>query len=424
VSRGQRTWTIVIGAAMTVAGVEYARRWLRMRAGFDRSYRELLALHEAGLDIASELNSDLVLQRVVDRAMTLLDARYGALSVPSPDGGIETFVTGGITPTERELIGPPPMGHGLLGVVLADGRRLRLADLRPDPRSVGFPPRHPVMRSLLAVPVVSNGRVLGNLCVAEKLGRSEFSRTDEETLVRFATQAAVAIENARLHREVRDQAVAEERERLARELHDSLAQVLGYVSTKAQAAQELLRAGQPERAAVQIAQLGEAAREAYADVREGILGLRTSLGPGRSLSRAIHEYVARWHEQTGLAASVAIEPSNALEQLTPAAELQLLRIVQEALANVRKHAGAGKAEVCITRDDGVVQVAVADDGRGFDVRRGRAGNPGLPQFGLATMRERAESVGGALEVVSTRGAGTRVVARIPVGAGPTNATTQ
>jgi signal transduction histidine kinase len=408
------TWKSITGLALVMAVAAYARRCREMQDRLERNNRELLALHEAGLEIAAELNPDLVLQRVVDRSMRLLDARYGALSVPSPDNGIESFVTGGITPGQRALIGRPPQGHGLLGAVLTEGRRLRLADLTHDPRSIGFPPHHPIMRSLLAVPIVSGGQVLGNLYVAEKRGQPHFSRSDEETLARFATQAAVAIENARLHRQVRDQAMAEERERIARELHDSLAQVLGYVSTKAQAAEELLRTGHTERAAVQIGQLGDAAREAYADVREGILGLRTSLGPGRGLADALRGYAGRWQDQTGITAQVTIDSAGMLEQLTPGAELQLLRIVQEALANVRKHARASAVDVWVASDDVAVRVVIADDGRGFDVSRGRSASPGMPQFGLATMRERAESVGGTLEVVSAPGAGTRVVARLPI----------
>ena len=154
---------------------------------------------------------------------------------------------------------------GLLGVVISDGVALRLADLTRDPRSVGFPDHHPLMRSLLAVPIVSHGDVLGNLYLTENEVDAEFSRDDEETLVRFATVAALAIENARLHRRVRAMAITEEREWIAREMHDSLAQVLGYVNAKAQAAQVLLTDGQPDRAAMHLSQLAEAARSAYAD---------------------------------------------------------------------------------------------------------------------------------------------------------------
>ncbi|HEY0583585.1 MAG TPA: GAF domain-containing sensor histidine kinase, partial [Chloroflexota bacterium] len=389
----------------------------RMQARLTRQNRELLAQHEAGLHIASELALDLVLQRVVDEATDLLGARYGALSVPNPGGGIEAFITCGISPEERALIGPPPVGHGLLAVVLEEGQRLRMPDLTSDPRSVGFPANHPPMHSLLAVPVVSAGRVLGNLYVAEKQGAAQFGAEDEEALVRFATQAAVAISNARLHRRVRDLAISEERERIAREMHDSLAQVLGYVNTKAQAVQELLGRGQTERASIQVGQLGEAARAAYADVREGILALRTTLGPGRGLLQALSEYLERWNEQSDGSALLVVRPEGALLESLPAeAELQLLRIVQEALANVRKHAAAGQVEVRITAQHDLVEIVVADNGRGFTLAtRNRGGDDRTPRFGLATMRERAESVGGSLEIVSAPGAGTRVVVRLPTG---------
>ena len=351
---------------------------------------------------------------MVDHAAQLIGARYGALSLPSPDGGIEAFITHGVTPEQRERIGPPPVGHGLLAVVLEQGKPLRLDDLTRDPRSVGFPDHHPEMHSLLAVPIVSRGGVLGNLYLAEKEDGSEFSQDDEDTLMRFATQAALAIENARLHHRVRDLAITEERERIAREMHDSLAQVLGYVNTKAQAVQELLRNGQAERAAAQVGQLGEAARSAYADVREGILGLRTSLGPQRSLLEGLEEYLERWREQSGVDAQLVLEPAETqLTSLTPAAELQLLRIVQEALANVRKHASASRVCVRVTETPGWVATTIEDDGRGFDPARGRPEGDGGPHFGLSTMRERAEAVGGSLEVFSAPSQGTRVLVRLP-----------
>jgi nitrate/nitrite-specific signal transduction histidine kinase len=395
----------------------------RMQERLARQNRELLALHDAGLDVAGELALDLVLQKVVNHATELLDARYGALSVPSPHGGIEAFVTAGITPEQRAQIGPLPVGHGLLAVVLEEGQRLRMPDLTQDPRSVGFPPHHPPMHSLLAVPIVSAGRVLGNLYVAEKQGATEFSAADEDTLVRFATQAALAIDNARLHRRVRDVAISEERDRIAREMHDSLAQVLGYVNTKAQAVQELLKQGQTERAEAQVGQLGDAARAAYADVREGILALRTSLGPGRTMLDAVSGFLERWKEQSEIEAELVVQPSDAnFDGLPPAAELQLLRIVQEALANVRKHAAAKHVQVRMTTRESEIEVVVADDGRGFDNSadvRARVADDRQPHFGLSTMRERAESVGGTLDIVSAPGEGTRVVVRLPAATTPT-----
>jgi nitrate/nitrite-specific signal transduction histidine kinase len=400
----------VLGFSATVFG-----RVEQMQASLERQNRELLALHEAGLDVAGELSLEVVLQKVVDHASSLIGARYGALSVPDPERGIDALITSGLSPEERALIGPEPKGHGLLGVVTKQGAPLRLADIGSDPRSVGVPEGHPAMRSLLAVPIVSGGRVLGNLYLAEKIGATEFSAEDEDTLRRFATQAALAIENARLHLRVRDLAITEERERIAREMHDSLAQVLGYVMTKAQAVQELLKRDQTDKASAQVAQLNDAARGAYADVREGILALRTSVGSERGLLEALQEFLERWKEQSGVHAELHVCPEGErLESLSPVAELQLLRIVQEALANVRKHAQATHAEVRITAEPHAIETVIADDGRGFDPESpSRDGAELMPRFGLATMRERAESVSGTLRIESAPGGGTRVVVRLP-----------
>ena len=352
-----------------------------------------------------------MLQQVVDRARELVGARYGALSLLREGGGIEAFLTSGITAEERERIGPIPAGHGLLEVVLVEGQPLRLDDLNRDPRSVGFPPHHPPMHSLLALPVVSQGRVLGNLYLTEKEAAPTFDSDDEETLARFATLAALAIENARLHRQVRALAVTEERERIAREMHDSIAQVLGYVNTKAQAAQTLLENDQSERAAAQLGQLSEAAREAYADVREGILGLRTSLGEDRGFVETLQDYLERWQGQSDVAVELLLSPPGYDPRLAPMSEVQLLRIIQEALSNVRKHARARHAWVRVSPAGPSVEVVVEDDGVGFDPDGLRRTD--LPRFGMATMRERAEAAGGTFEIATVPGGGTRVTVRLP-----------
>jgi signal transduction histidine kinase len=379
--------------------------------------RELLALHEAGLGIAGELGLDAVLQKVVDQARELAGARYGALSVPGPDGAIQAFITSGITAEERARLGAPPVGHGLLGVVLREGEHLRLRDLTRDPRASGFPPGHPPMRSLLAVPITSGGAILGNLYLAEKQGGAAFTADDEETLERFATQAALAIENARLHDRVQALAINQERGRIAREMHDSLAQVLGYVNTKVQAVQELVRTGELDRAERQLEQLREAAQSAYADVRQNVLSLRSAAVDGRGLGESLAEYLELWQEQNEIETRLTLEPpGSGLAALPATAELQLVRIIQEALANVRKHAGARRIDVTIRERPGMVEAEVEDDGRGFDPAN--LGSAQFPRFGLATMRERAESVGGTLEVVSAPAEGTRVLVRIPTVALP------
>jgi signal transduction histidine kinase len=385
----------------------------RLQLRLERQNRELLALHAAALDIYRELELSAVLEKVVDQARHLVGARYGALSVMNEQGRIESFLTSGIDAAARARIGPPPTGHGLLGVSLREGRRLRLSQISRDPRAAGFPPNHPPMRSLVAVPILCRTHFRGNLYLAEKLGEESFSVDDEETLVRFATKAAIAIDHAFLHRQLASLAVAEERLRIAHEMHDGLAQVLAYVNTKAQAVREFLRTGRTEEAARQLDQLAAAAREVYGDVRDSIVGLRGVAGADWRLGTALADYVAAWQEQSGVACRLRMDASL---RFPSAIELQLLRIVQEALANVRKHAQARHAEVVLEVRDGVPSLTVADDGVGF--HPGELGRSEFPRFGLATMRERAESIGGKFEISSSSDGGTRIQLVLPVPAAP------
>lgn len=382
-----------------------------MQERLTRQNRELLALHEAGLAISAELTLDVVLQKVVDQARHLLDTRYGALGLYDERGALQSFVTSGIDAEQRERIGTPPQGRGLLGVPLQDGERLRLVDLSQHPRAVGFPAHHPAMTSLLAVPVSCDGPFRANLYLSGRLDGEAFSAEDEETLARFAVQAAIAIDNAHLHRRVRDLAAAEERLHLAHEIHDGLAQVLAYVNTKAQAVQGYLRHGKTEDASEQLNQLAAAARDVYADVREGILGLRMTSSPTAPLSDQIGGYVQRWSGQTGIEAQVEVDRRL---RLPSPIELQIFRIVQEGLANVRKHAKAQNIRVACQGRDGRVEVIIQDDGIGF--RPEALGRSDFPRFGIATMRERAESLGGRLWIETAPGSGTRVKVEVPFAA--------
>ena len=381
----------------------------RMHERVERQNRELLALHRAGLDLSGDLTLDSLLEKVVERATRLVEARYGAVAVFDRDRNITQFVTTGLPPEAAAKIGAPPEGRGLLAVALQEGRRLRLNDIETDPRSAGMPPNHPRMRSLLAVPIVCKGPFRGNLYLTEKTTAPGFSQEDEDTLARFATAAATAIDNAHLSERLRLLAIAEERVRIAREMHDGMAQILAYVNAKAQAVQAHLARGRHQEAARQLDQLADAAREVYTDAREGIQALRTELGPGLDFRQALEDYLDRWRSQSGIVGRLRVEG----ELNLPAnVELQLMRIIQEALSNARKHSGAEQVEVWLAQRDGKVVGEVTDDGTGFDPGGPRRSE--FPRFGLAIMRERAESIDGRLAVSSEPGSGTRVRIEIPL----------
>src|SRR5712691_2366096 len=160
----------------------------------------LRTLLETGIAISSELSLDAVLQKIVEAAARVTSARYAALGVIDRTGtALERFVTHGIDAETQEAIGDLPRGRGILGVLIRDARTLRLHDLSDDPRSVGFPPNHPPMRSFLGVPILLRGVAYGNLYLTEKAGGDDFTEEDQELVTLLAGQAAVAIENARLY---------------------------------------------------------------------------------------------------------------------------------------------------------------------------------------------------------------------------------
>ena len=160
----------------------------------------LRVLVDAGIALSSELSLDALLQRIVETAAELTGARYAALGVIDRTGQrLERFLTTGIDAETHRAIGELPHGRGILGVLIRDATPLRLADLKDDPRSAGFPPNHPPMTTFLGVPIILRGVAYGNLYLTEKQGDGEFTAEDEELIQLLAAQAAVAIENARLY---------------------------------------------------------------------------------------------------------------------------------------------------------------------------------------------------------------------------------
>ncbi len=401
-------FSLVVVTSIVIFSTVIFRYVAGMQRRLQRQYEELLALHAAGLAISAELSLDAVLRKVVDEARQLVGARYGAVSVVDRQGRIEQFVTSGISQHDRSAIGAPPVGRGVLGVVLHEGEHLRLHDVSQHPRSAGFPANHPAMKTLLAVPIQCKGPFRGNVYLSERAESADFTPGDEETLIRFAVQAAIAIDNAHLHAQAADLAIAQERVRIAHEMHDGLAQVLGYVNIKVQAADAYLRRDQKDEASEQLRQLAVAARDAYTEVREGIVGLRTLPEPDRPLGEVLNEYLAQWQIQSGVIASLTIEEDL---DLTPIVELQLVRIVQEAMTNARKHARATHVAIQLRRVAGAIELTIRDDGVGFNPAERQRGE--FPQFGLATMRERAESIGAVLEYKSQPGSGTVVHFTLP-----------
>ncbi len=360
--------------------------------------------------LASELSLDAVLQRIVELAVDLTGARYGALGVLTPDGrSIEDFITVGITPEERAALGDPPTGHGLLGALTREERPLRIPDIGADPRSVGFPPNHPPMTSLLGARIIGRGTVFGNIYLTDKQGAEMFDEEDERVLVVLATQAAIAVENARLYdeterkgRELQRLQVLEERERIGKELHDGVIQSLFAVGMSLQG---LASSSSDAEIARRLEAAVEDVDQAIRDLRNYIFGLRPGILADRQLDQALKELATEFGARSGVVTVVDVDGEAASALASRAGEV--VQLAREALSNVSRHGKATTCRVSLRRGAAGIVLEIDDDGRGFDVDTTTWG------MGLRNLRDRAESLGGKLEIESTPGDGTTVRATFP-----------
>jgi signal transduction histidine kinase len=368
------------------------------------------ATSDVVLAIAGELRLHAVLHRLVHAARELSGATYAALGIPDETGTeFDQFLHAGMSDDLVAELGPLPRTHGMLGAMLSDPHPFRTDDITTDPRFRGWwPDAHPRMRSFLGVPIVAKGDIIGAFYLTEKQGARDFEENDERLITVLAAHAAIAIENARLFEASRELSVIDERNRLARELHDSMTQNLFSLALTAEAASELVHAD-PARAEAEIDRIRALARDTQAQLRSLIFELRPPQLEADGLLATIGKDLEVLGRAHGLKTDLRVHGTPELES---AVEVELYRIVQEALNNAFRHAQADTVEVELDARDGVVGIIVRDDGVGFD--------PGARtirerRLGLTSMRERAERLGGTFRVESSPGAGTTVSVEVPGG---------
>jgi signal transduction histidine kinase len=356
--------------------------------------------------VAGVLDLESVLQLIVDRVRELVGARYAALGIMADRRRIERFITSGITPEQRALLGAPPQGHGLLGLIISEGRSIRIPDIAAHPASYGFPPNHPTMTSLLGVPVRLKNRTIGNLYLTDKHGAAEFSEDDQRLVELFALHAGIAIENARLHEAVQRLAVVDERERIGKDLHDGIIQSLYGIALSLEDVPELM-ATEPADATGRVDQAIDAVNATIGELRRFIVGLRPELIDETDLVGLLAALVDQVRQSGPI--DVALDVTGSPPELPAHTRGELLHIAREALSNVARHAQASKVRVVLATEDHAVRLEIDDDGRGFEQTA-----PALDgHFGLANMRDRAGALGGSLAIDSRRPGGTRIIVRIP-----------
>jgi signal transduction histidine kinase len=390
-------------AAQAAVAIENARlyesstRWLR----------QLESLNEIGTALASEIELEPLLALVARRLRELVDARIVLIALPRGDeltvAAAEGEGTYGVVGMHLEF------GGSKAGRVLERRRSERVDSVLEDPEVDQQAARRLGVHSALYVPLVARGRSIGVLIAHDKAGAQRVFTDDDLRLAEsLAGRAAVAVDlSERVGRDALQRVVEAqelERKRLARELHDETGQALTSILL---GLKPLEQSATTEEGRAAVASVRELVVSTLQDVRRLAVELRPAALDDFGLGTAVDRLASTFREQTGL--QVDFESRLGDERLPPEVETALYRIVQEALANVVKHAGASRVSILLVHKNTSVTAVVEDDGLGFD--------PGATPddvLGLVGMRERVGLVGGRLRIESAEGAGTTIAAEVPV----------
>jgi signal transduction histidine kinase len=370
---------------------------------------ELEALVDATRAIAEVLDLDPVLQIIVDRVRTMVGAGYAALGLPDASGRMVRFITSGIGTEMRAAIGDPPRGHGLLGLIIREGRSYRIPRIAEHPDSYGFPPNHPPMTSFLGVPVMVHGRSVGNLYLTDKQGATEFSDVDQLLVEMFALRAGIAIDNAHLHEQVQRLAVVEERERISRDLHDGIIQSIYGVALSLEDVPFLMQSA-PEDASDRVDKAIDSLNLTIREIRNFILGLRSELLHGADLVAGLATLADEFANSAAaeIELDIAVDPEVATV-LPIGHRVQMLQMAREALSNAVRHSQAGRVTIGLHSDATTLEISVEDDGIGFDPTV----SPRPGHLGLANLHDRTAALGGTLTIHTQPGNGTSLRIRVP-----------
>jgi signal transduction histidine kinase len=395
--------TLALLARHAAVAIENAGLYSALQERFS----QVEGIGAVGTALIEERDLDRVLETVAEQIIGLLGADGCSIFLLDPDEAAR------IEGEELELAVVLGAGMEVLrgrrldlndsytGNAVRSGQPVLIENLQDGPAGNATRLREEGIDQLLSVPLQTSERMVGALNAYGKRGKV-FGQHDVEVMTLFAHQAAVAIENARLHEQGRILAVAEERNRMAREIHDTLAQGFTGIILQLQVAEALLE-GEESTARARIERAQDLARSSLREARRSVWNLRPSSLQGRTLAAGLRNHLEEWSMQTGIASGMTVEGEE--RPLTPETEETLLRVAQEALNNTYKHAGARRVEVTLTVEPLAVLLAVCDDGAGIGGATPRNDGGG---FGLVSMRERVKRLNGRLDIESAPGQGTCV----------------
>lgn len=323
----------------------------------------LKALSEAARTITAELSLEQVLNTIAETAQGLIKAKYAALGVHDNKGNLARFVTAGLSQADRVKIGHLPAGRGLLGSLLHQGQSIIVDDIAHHPQAVGFPESHPIMHSLLGVPILSKGKLIGALYLTDKEDGTDFTENDRQLIEMLAYHAAIAIENARLYEQTQRLAILEERDRFARDLHDGIIQSIYGVGLSLDNIKATI--SPTNRAASEQINLSlKSLAQVINDIRNYIFDLRPQALKSKGLYARLEGLIQEFNVNALFFVEPDIDP-NINAYMTDSQASHLFHIAHEALANVARHAKARNVHLSLNKEEDFIKLRVEDDGIGF-----------------------------------------------------------
>ncbi len=385
--------------------------------GADNRSRQLAALLEVSRHVVS-LDTEPLLGLILDQLKQVVDYQSGAIVALDEDQLTVTAVRG-VTLDQSALAWQISIDHfEVRRRVIERQTPIIIADIWADNdkatifRNTVGPQLKKTFghsRSWMGIPLIVKNQFVGLLSLFHET-TAYFGPEDAERALVFAHQVAVALENDRLYQQVSHLATLQERDRLAREMHDELAQAIGFINIKASIIEAAIDQENLGEAKMHLRELKEIAKETYTDIREDIFSLRTKVKTGDCFLERLRDYLEEYQSYHQVNVDLVIA-NDSLADFSADVGNQLLRIIQEALSNVRKHAQANRAAICFQKAGDQVRITVQDNGQGFDPIQLSGGN-GV-SFGLQIMRERAACVGGQVEIDTAPGQGTTLQIQLP-----------
>lgn len=344
-----------------------------------------------------------VFQQIAYVAQQLVHSRYAALGIPSEHGTMKYFEVVGLKQDEIQQIAHPPVGRGLLGVIMHEREILRLEHMRDDPRSSGFPNNHPHMDRLLGVPVQAGTALFGMLYLTDRLDGAPFTETDQWLVESLAGYAALAISGAQISEQHSRLTLLEERERVGMELHDGIIQSLYAIGMQLQ----LLRLTQPS-VGDDVAKATKSLDAVIEDIRHYILNLRVANYEQQTIYDCLKDVLARLHVPDSL--SIRLDAPNRQPPFAPPVVEAVCQIAYEAVSNIVRHADATDAIIEVSESSNFFQMTIRDNGQGFD----SAATSQHGGLGLRNIMQRARIHGGDVTVRSEPSGGTVLTLRLPL----------